>query len=40
MNWKFDVRRSMPLIVAKAHPDPAKLADPDFDLRELHPPKA
>jgi 3-phenylpropionate/trans-cinnamate dioxygenase ferredoxin reductase subunit len=39
MNWKFDVRRSMPLIVAKTHPDPAKLADPEFDLRELHPPK-
>jgi 3-phenylpropionate/trans-cinnamate dioxygenase ferredoxin reductase subunit len=39
MNWKLDVRRSMPLIVAKAHPDPAKLADPEFDLRELHPQK-
>jgi 3-phenylpropionate/trans-cinnamate dioxygenase ferredoxin reductase subunit len=39
MNWKFDVRRSMPLILAKAHPDPALLADPEFDLRQLHPPK-
>ena len=39
MNWKFDVRRSMPLIVAKVHPDPAQLADPEFDLRQLHPPK-
>lgn len=39
MNWKFDVRRSMPLIVSKAHPDPAQLADPEFDLRQLHPPK-
>ncbi len=39
MNWKFDVRRSMPLIVAKAHPDPAQLADPELDLRQLHPPK-
>ena len=36
MNWKFDVRRSMPLIVSKAHPDPAQLADPEFDLRQLH----
>ena len=35
MNWNRDVRRSMPLIKAKAHPDPAKLADPDVDLREL-----
>ena len=39
MNRKFDVRRSMPLIVARAHPDPAQLADPAFDLRQLHPPK-
>jgi 3-phenylpropionate/trans-cinnamate dioxygenase ferredoxin reductase subunit len=39
MNWKHDVRRSMPLIAAKAHPDPVRLADPDFDLRRLHPPK-
>jgi hypothetical protein len=29
----------MPLITAKAHPDPAQLADPEFDLRTLHPPK-
>jgi 3-phenylpropionate/trans-cinnamate dioxygenase ferredoxin reductase subunit len=39
MNHRFDVRRSMPLIASFAHPDPALLADPDFDLRELHPPK-
>jgi 3-phenylpropionate/trans-cinnamate dioxygenase ferredoxin reductase subunit len=39
MNWKFDVRRSMPLILARAHPDPKLLADPEFDLRQLHPPK-
>jgi len=37
MNHRFDVRRSMPLIAACAHPNPALLADPDFDLRELHP---
>ena len=39
MNRKFDVRRSMPLILAKAHPEREQLADPEFDLRELHPPK-
>ena len=39
MNRKFDVRRSMPLIASKAHPDRAQLADPEFDLRQLHPPK-
>jgi Reductase C-terminal len=39
MNRKFDVRRSMPLIAAKAHPDSRQLADPEFDLRQLHPPK-
>jgi 3-phenylpropionate/trans-cinnamate dioxygenase ferredoxin reductase subunit len=39
MNRKFDVRRSMPLILAKAHPDREQLADPEFDLRGLHPPK-
>jgi 3-phenylpropionate/trans-cinnamate dioxygenase ferredoxin reductase component len=39
MNRKFDVRRSMPLIAAKAHPDREQLADPEFDLRRLHPPK-
>ena len=39
MNRKFDVRRSMPLIATKAHPERAKLEDPEFDLRELHPPK-
>jgi 3-phenylpropionate/trans-cinnamate dioxygenase ferredoxin reductase subunit len=39
MNRKFDVRRSMPLIASKAHPDRALLADPEFDLRQLHPPK-
>jgi 3-phenylpropionate/trans-cinnamate dioxygenase ferredoxin reductase subunit len=39
MNWKFDVRRSMPLIKARAHPDPALLADPEVDLRTLDPSK-
>lgn len=39
MNRKFDGRRSMPLIATKAHPERAKLEDPEFDLRELHPPK-
>jgi 3-phenylpropionate/trans-cinnamate dioxygenase ferredoxin reductase component len=39
MNRKFDVRRSMPLIATKAHPDRAVLEDPEFDLRQLHPPK-
>ena len=39
MNRRFDVRRSMPLIAARAHPDPAVLSDPGFDLRRLHPPK-
>jgi 3-phenylpropionate/trans-cinnamate dioxygenase ferredoxin reductase component len=39
MNWKFDVRRSMPLISAGLRPDPAQLADPEFDLRTLAPPK-
>jgi 3-phenylpropionate/trans-cinnamate dioxygenase ferredoxin reductase subunit len=39
MNRKFDVRRSMPLIASKAHPDRQRLADPDLDLRQLHPPK-
>jgi 3-phenylpropionate/trans-cinnamate dioxygenase ferredoxin reductase subunit len=39
MNRKFDVRRSMPLISTRSHPDPALLADPEFDLRQLYPPK-
>lgn len=39
MNRKFDVRRAMPLIAARAHPDRELLADPGFDLRRLHPPK-
>lgn len=39
LDRKADVRRSMPLITAMARPDPALLADPDFDLRELHPGK-
>jgi 3-phenylpropionate/trans-cinnamate dioxygenase ferredoxin reductase subunit len=39
MNRRFDVRRSMPLIAARAHPDPAVLSDPGFDLRRLQPPK-
>ena len=38
MNWKHDVRRSMPLIVAGVRPDPARLADPEVDLRKLKPP--
>jgi 3-phenylpropionate/trans-cinnamate dioxygenase ferredoxin reductase subunit len=37
MNRKSDVRRSMPLIKAAVRPDPAKLADPEFDLRKLRP---
>jgi 3-phenylpropionate/trans-cinnamate dioxygenase ferredoxin reductase subunit len=40
MNRKLDVRRSMPLIATRATPDPELLADPDFDLRKLHPPNA
>jgi 3-phenylpropionate/trans-cinnamate dioxygenase ferredoxin reductase subunit len=36
---KFDARRSMPLIAAQVRPDPALLADPEFDLRQLRPPK-
>jgi 3-phenylpropionate/trans-cinnamate dioxygenase ferredoxin reductase subunit len=39
MNRKFDVRRSMPLIASKASPDREQLADPELDLRQLHPPK-
>jgi 3-phenylpropionate/trans-cinnamate dioxygenase ferredoxin reductase subunit len=39
MNRRFDVRRSMALIRARAHPDPALLADPEVDLRSLHPEK-
>ena len=39
MNRKFDVRRSMALIARKEHPERTKLEDPEFDLRELHPPK-
>ena len=39
MNRKFDVRRSMALIASKAHPDRELLADPEFDLRQLHLPK-
>jgi 3-phenylpropionate/trans-cinnamate dioxygenase ferredoxin reductase subunit len=37
MNWNRDARRSMPLIAAGATPDPARLADPDVDLRTLRP---
>jgi 3-phenylpropionate/trans-cinnamate dioxygenase ferredoxin reductase subunit len=37
MNWKLDVRRSMPLIKARAHPAPASLSDPAVDLRTLLP---
>jgi 3-phenylpropionate/trans-cinnamate dioxygenase ferredoxin reductase subunit len=36
-NRKSDVRRSMPLIKAGVRPDPALLADPEFDLRKLRP---
>jgi len=39
MNRKFDVRRSMALIVAKTPADREQLADPEFDLRQLHPPQ-
>ena len=39
MNRKFDVRRSMPLITSKAHPERERLADPELDLRKLHPPE-
>ncbi len=39
MDRKFDCRRSMPLIAAQARPDRDLLADPEFDLRKLHPPK-
>jgi len=39
MNWPRDVRRSMPLIKAQVRPDPKLLADPEFDLRKLAPPK-
>ncbi len=39
MDWKLDVRRSMPLIKAGVRPDPAQLADPGSDLRKLAPPK-
>jgi 3-phenylpropionate/trans-cinnamate dioxygenase ferredoxin reductase subunit len=37
INWPRDVRRSMPLIRARARPDPATLVDPDVDLRTLVP---
>jgi 3-phenylpropionate/trans-cinnamate dioxygenase ferredoxin reductase subunit len=36
LDRKFDARRSMPLIRAEVRPDPALLADPEVDLRELH----
>jgi 3-phenylpropionate/trans-cinnamate dioxygenase ferredoxin reductase subunit len=39
MDWNRDARRSMPLIAAEARPEREALADPDFDLRTLHPPK-
>ena len=39
MNRTFDVRRSMPLIAAKLHPERDQLADPDLDLRKLRPPE-
>jgi len=35
MNWKRDVRRSMPLIRARERPDRQALRDPDVDLRTL-----
>jgi len=40
MNRPREVRRSMKLIRAKAHPSPAALADPDVDLRTLLPKEA
>jgi len=39
MNRTSDVRRSMPLIAAMAQPEREQLADPELDLRKLHPPK-
>jgi 3-phenylpropionate/trans-cinnamate dioxygenase ferredoxin reductase subunit len=39
MDWKLDARRSMPLIAAEARPERELLADPELDLRTLHPPK-
>jgi 3-phenylpropionate/trans-cinnamate dioxygenase ferredoxin reductase subunit len=39
MDRKFDVRRSMPLIAAKAHPEREQLADPELDLRKLRQPE-
>ena len=39
MNRMSDVRRSMPLIQAKLHPERDQLADPELDLRKLRPPK-
>lgn len=37
MDWKLDARRSMPLIAAEARPERELLADPELDLRTLHP---
>lgn len=37
MDWPRDVRRSMPLIKARARPDPVALRDPEVDLRTLVP---
>ncbi len=37
LDRKLDARRSMPLIRAQARPDPALLADPEVDLRQLLP---
>ena len=39
MNRKSDVRRSMPLISARIHPERDRLADPELDLRALRPGK-
>lgn len=39
MDWKLDARRSMPLIAAEGRPERELLADPELDLRTLHPPK-
>ncbi|MFB3738082.1 MAG: NAD(P)/FAD-dependent oxidoreductase [Candidatus Velamenicoccus archaeovorus] len=37
IDWQHDVRRAKPLIVGRARPDPAALADPEVDLRRLAP---
>jgi 3-phenylpropionate/trans-cinnamate dioxygenase ferredoxin reductase subunit len=39
LDRKRDVRRALPLIAAELRPDPLRLADPEFDLRQLAPAK-